>query len=176
MKKKREKILPVKKPNNKYYLIIVIAVAIIGAGIFSYAAFFQEKEEPTQSAGTVSGESTNEVYMPESQPPVVNMPPEQKAQAELRDKKRVEDIKRLTVALGGYYKDKKEYPKNLTDLLPKYIDAIPGNPNPGGMNYSYTGIGSEPYKFYDLVYVLEVGTEGIEAGMHDATPNGIAQP
>jgi len=176
MKKKKEKIMPMKKPNNKYYLIIIIAVAVIGAGIFSYAAFFTKKEEPNQQPGTISGESTEGTSNLTDGGPVVNMAPEEKAQAELRDKKRVEDMKRLTIALAGYYKDKEEYPKELTSLLPKYIDAIPGNPSPGGINYSYTPIGAEPYKFYDMAYVLEVGTEGINAGMHYATPNGIAQP
>lgn len=171
-----------RRVEGKYSWIAIIVACLIGTGIFSYAAFFMEREKSMEKEkmavinGVVSGESTSEDYSYVNEGPPVNMAPEEKAQAELRDKKRLEDIKRLQVALSAYYKDKKEYPGELTDLLPKYIEAIPGNPNPGGINYSYTPIGSEPYTFYDLAYQLEVGIEGVESGWHDATPNGIAQP
>lgn len=166
-----------KRVEGKYSWIAIIVACLIGTGVFGYAAFFMEKEEKVAvTNGVVSGEAINEDYSYVNEGPLVNMAPEEKAQAELRDKKRLEDIKRLQVALSAYYKDKKEYPGELTDLMPKYIEAIPGNPNPGGINYSYTPIGSEPYTFYDLAYQLEVGTEGVEPGWHDATPNGIAQP
>lgn len=188
MKKKfsqLEKEQNLQKKDNKikgiYAWCVIVVVFLVGAGLFfnSYSIFNKEVEVATKTdnedLGVVSGVETDQGGNQYQAPPV-NMSPEQKAQAEIRDQKRVEDIKRLNIAMAQYYKDNESYPDELVKLTPKYIDMIPGNPVPGGINYSYTGIGTEPYKFYDLAYVLEVGTEGIDPGMHYATPNGIAQP
>jgi len=175
-KNNQQKNLAAKKVNTRNAWIIVIVVAVIGIGVFGYSAFFTEKEKASAPTGEVKGELTNQNSYSVGQNPTVNMNPAEKAQAEIRDKKRLEDIRRLQAALAAYFKDKQQYPEALADLLTKYIQNIPANPSPGGMPYSYTPIGTEPHGFYDLVYVLETSIEGLEPGLHDATPNGIAQP
>lgn len=165
------------KIKELYAWIIIALVVLIGGGIFSYYAFFNNKV--AKESGKVSGAEVNQNISQdneESGNPVVNMLPEQKAQAEVRDQKRLEDIKRLQAVLLQYFKEKQSYPKELAELVPKYIEMIPVNPAPGGASYNYTPIGTAPYKFFDLSYTLEAGVEGLEPGMHFASPNGIAEP
>jgi len=160
--------------NKKIILIVIIIVVLIGLGVGGYFVFFTKKVNNTNSQTVNVNFSSNSFI--NNNPALANMSEAEKSQALLRDQKRLFDIRQLRVALAAYYKDNESYPEQLTYLLTKYIQAIPGNPNPGGINYSYTPIGTEPYKFYELSYVLELGTEGIEAGIHSATPNGLAQP
>ncbi|MFA5107713.1 MAG: hypothetical protein WC497_05310 [Patescibacteria group bacterium] len=90
-----------------------------------------------------------------------------------RDTKRVADMRVLMDALTAYFNENGNYPESLTALLPDRIDFIPENPNPGGEPYVYTPIGTAPYNFYSLVYTLEVGTDDIAPGPHEATPQGL---
>ena len=163
--------------NKKTALVIIIVAIIIGLGIGSYFIFFQKKTNNTNSIATVNSNATNNSFVPDNyNPAIANMAPEQKVQAESRDSKRLSDIRSLQTALDAYNKKNDGYPEKLTDLLSGYINAIPGNPNPGGIIYTYTPIGTSPYAFYDLGYVLEVGAEGLEQGFHTASPNGLAVP
>jgi len=107
---------------------------------------------------------------------IANMTKEQRTQAQIRDSLRLADMKKLRSALESYKEDNEHYPEVLDNLTPDYLKEIPVNPSPGGQEYVYTGIGSKPYSYYDLSYVLEVGAEGISPGMHIASPGGIATP
>lgn len=103
--------------------------------------------------------------------PALKMSAEEKKAAEIRDKQRLADIKQIQDALEKYYKDNKDsYPQEIESLVPKYLKALPKNPAPGGEDYSYTPIGSEPSKYYDLVYTLEVGVDGEEWGQQAVSP------
>ena len=102
---------------------------------------------------------------------------EERAQAVVRDAKRLVDVRSMQAALESYKKANDDsYPAELISLVPAYLNGLPGNPAPGGITYTYTPIGSEPYAFYDLSYVLEVGAENIAPGDHTATPEGVAMP
>ena len=107
---------------------------------------------------------------------IANMTEEQRNQALIRDSLRLADMKKFRSILESYKEDNDHYPEVLDNLVPDYLDEIPNNPSPGGQEYVYTGIGSKPYSYYDLSYVLEVGAEGISPGMHIASPGGIATP
>lgn len=96
--------------------------------------------------------------------------------AKERDKVRKADVEKLQGALKKYFDAKKNYPDTLEGLVPTYISEIPKNPTPGGSDYTYTPIGSLPASFYDLTYTLEAGVDDVEAGLHSATPKGVAQP
>lgn len=160
--------------NKKTVLIVIIAVIIIGLSIGSYFVFFNKKiDNKNFQSANINFSSNN---FPTNNPAVANMSEAEKSQALLRDQKRLSDIRQLQLSLAAYYKDNESYPEQLTDLLTKYIQAIPGNPNPGGIIYTYTPAGASPYKSYSLSYVLEIGAEGIGPGSHLATPSGIATP
>ena len=96
--------------------------------------------------------------------------------AQKRDQQRLADVESLQKALQAYFDGKKAYPDTIEGLVPDYIAALPKNPTPGGIDYTYTPIGKLPATFYDLSYELEVGANDVEAGVHTATSKGIAQP
>ena len=104
------------------------------------------------------------------------------AAAKNRDKQRVEDVKAIREAMEKFYKDNEAYPGDFVALVPDYLSDVPTNPSPGGVDYSLTGIGAEIepgtqlFAYYDMVYALEVGADGIEPGIHVANPDGIALP
>lgn len=105
-----------------------------------------------------------------------NLSGDELKQAETRDQKRINDITSIQSALEEYKSDNDQYPEKLIQLTTEYLDVIPGNPVPGGITYTYTPIGTAPYLYYDLSYVLEVGIDDITIGDHTATPDGIATP
>lgn len=159
---------------NKKIIFIITAVIVIGLGLAGYFVFSAKNINNTNSSpANTNIASTN---LLNNNPALANMSETEKSQALLRDEKRLSDIRQLQVALTDYYKDNESYPEKLTDLLTKYIQAIPGNPNPGGIIYDYTPVGTSPYKSYTLSYVLEIGAEGVDHGSHLATPQGIATP
>ncbi len=102
--------------------------------------------------------------------------------AKKRDEQRINDMETIRDAMKKYYDKNSTYPGELGMLVPEFLDQVPENPSPGGAIYSLTGIGAEvkpgskQYKYYDLVYVLEVGAKDLEPGMHVANPDGIAVP
>ena len=174
-KEEKEQIIKEKRGKIKgiYAWVIIGIVALACLGLLGQYTFF-DQEEAKSDSGQVSGaEVSDDTYQDSS---AVNMSAEEKYQAEFRDQKRINDMRRLHGALALYYTKNESYPENLDDLVPEYIEMIPSNITPGGINYHYTPIGTRPYKFYDLAYALEIGIEGIYAGTHYVTPNGIAQP
>ncbi|MFH1031344.1 MAG: hypothetical protein V1767_02095 [Chloroflexota bacterium] len=163
---------------NKFKMPIMMVVAGLAiVGLFGYSMWAEKNndaEESDENMGSVNIEITNERG-------ISSVPPQQMSEAERelgrqRDAQRLSDIKKLRTALDAYYQDKAAYPESLSVLIPKYLEILPVNPAPGGIDYSYTPIGSAPYTFYDISYSLEVGAEGLEYGDHTASPDGVANP
>ncbi len=107
---------------------------------------------------------------------------------ETNDSLRVGDIKRVQTALELYFNDEKRYPKSISfdgssSLVGSssekvYMAIIPSNPEyysnevcPKGFQYEYRV--KENGLSYEIDHCLEIGSGGISAGMHKATPAGI---
>ncbi|MFC1687758.1 hypothetical protein ACFL0L_04205 [Patescibacteria group bacterium] len=161
--------------------IIFIIALIIVVGFVAYYIGKSGSEEDASNS-TTDSKSANEDATINTNTIVdlsqvnSNLSGDELKQAESRDKKRVSDIRSIQSALEEYKSDNDQYPEKITALTTEYLDVIPGNPVPGGITYTYTPIGTAPYLFYDLSYVLEVGIEDITIGDHTATPDGIATP
>lgn len=91
-----------------------------------------------------------------------------------RDEQRMSSIYALRSALEAYRAAKGTYPITLNQLVPNQITSIPADPLTSEP-YTYMPQGSGP-NFYLLTYTLEYGAGGVNAGAHQATPNGIATP
>ena len=104
------------------------------------------------------------------------------ARAKSRDARRVSDIKQIQTALELYYNDCGGYPTAAaagsavagpaTCGSTTYMSAVPANPTPNGSTYTYAGGANT----YTLTYTLEGVSGSITAGIHTATPNGLANP
>ncbi len=153
-------------------LVVVWALIIL---LFGYSLWIDKSEENNdlEMETTIGTPAQSELV---NANPLDGMTEEQIDTARIRDSKRLADIKRLHGALNRYREDNENFPEALAQLIPDYIDAVPQNPNPGGKPYTYTGIGSSPFMYYDLSYILEAGVEGINPGLHVASPGGIATP
>ncbi|MFH0805111.1 MAG: hypothetical protein V1916_02860 [Patescibacteria group bacterium] len=149
--------------------LVMVIVTIGVVGLFTAGLFIK------QSADVDSVELIDQPA-PENSNTQPALTSQEREQATIRDAKRVADMKATQVALEAYRRAKDAYPAELTGLVPEYLREVPLNPTPGGADYSYTVIGGEPFTFYDLTYTLEVGSDGILAGDHSATPDGIATP
>jgi len=159
-----------KKKSYKVPAILVFVWVLIII-LFGYSLFI-DKDADTNTTPT---ETTTTIESPdaESVAAAVEMTEQQKEQARVRDGIRVEHVKSFRSALALYQADHEKYPETVTDLVPDYLESIPGNPSPGGVTYNYTGIGSSPYRYYELAYKLEVGTQNISAGLHVASPDSL---
>ncbi|MBU0598403.1 hypothetical protein KKF61_05470 [Patescibacteria group bacterium] len=163
------------KKSLKMPLILVVVWLLIIA-LFGYSLWLDRNDNSDSSIYeevSLSSDDTNSTAI--SAPPV-DMSEAQKEQAGSRDSKRLNDIKSMRAALESYRHTNGNYPAALEDLVPDYFEFLPVNPSPGGKPYNYTGIGSEPFTYYDISYVLEIGAEGIDPGMHIANPSGLAAP
>ncbi len=164
---------------KRNYILLFIAL-VITLGIFSYV-FLSGQKSSTKNDNTLLTTDDSNINTAENVPvdPLVNanLSQAERQQIEVRDSKRLSDMRKLQAALEKYKADNSgAYPTQLIDLVPKYISGLPGNPAPGGITYTYTPIGTSPYTFYDLSYVLELGAEGVGPGQHSATPEGVAAP
>lgn len=98
---------------------------------------------------------------------------------ELRDAKRLSDIKQIMTALELYYNDEIRYPESIApeNEMVKFMPNIPKNPTPVGENcednkeYKYVSL--KEGQSYELTYCLEQNTGQIEAGVNVATPSGL---
>jgi hypothetical protein len=72
-----------------------------------------------------------------------------------RDQQRLDDIVAIRSALNFYYQKNQAYPDILADLLDKYLEEIPINPNPGGASYVY--VPQDNNQSYKLLFSLESG-------------------
>lgn len=156
--------------------VILVVVWVFIIGLFAYSLWLDRDDGDANEllSETSISPSTDSVSVNSN--PAVNMTDEQRAQAESRDRKRLTDMKMLRTTLEMYNDDNGNYPEFLDDLVPDYLEFLPANSSPGGQIYTYTGIGAQPYSYYDLSYGLEVGIEGIGPGMHVMSPGGLATP
>lgn len=162
-----------KKVSTPLILVVVWALIIV---LFGFALY---QDDSDTDAAYVPVEPQIESPTDEQEEElarVSEMTEEQKEQARGRDLIRLEHMRQLMSALADYNEDNGNYPDDFDNLVPDYISSVPVNPDPGGMVYNYTGIGTKPYSYYEMAYRLEVGTDGIGPGMHIASPDGIAYP
>lgn len=158
---------------SKIPVMMVIAVLAI-VGLFAYSIWADREEtEPTDD---IDMNVTVEQNQGVSSTPPQQLSETEREQGRQRDQQRLAHIKQIRDALERSKNDKGGYPESLSMLVPDYLAAIPVNPSPNGMEYSYTPIGSAPYTYYDLNYSLEVGAEDVSYGNHTASPEGIAFP
>lgn len=87
-----------------------------------------------------------------------------------RDQRRLLDMRALQSALTAFKAQSEidAYPVVLEDLAPEFIGTLPRDPK-DARQYSYTPSGP----FYQIGFTLEIGAEGVAAGEHIMTPNGI---
>lgn len=104
------------------------------------------------------------------------------ARAKSRDARRVSDIKQIQTALELFYNDHNGYPAAIAgegtaftgtvSPIITYMGQIPGNPDPGGIDYSYAATGGADS--YLLYFVLESGAGGMVGGVtHTAHEAGL---
>lgn len=122
------------------------------------------------------------------------------ARQKARDARRVSDIKQIQTGLELYFSDNNSYPIvaaatvlgstgqtlssgagfSTTASGTTYMARVPGNPSPGGTDYSYTSnnndgtactTGSCPS--YRLTFTLETQVGALTAALHTAQPSGI---
>lgn len=77
------------------------------------------------------------------------------AREKSRDARRIADVKQLQLALELYFDAKSDYPGNLSELQPKFIPAIPHDPQTGG-EYIYE-------KHLDGSYYMGAALEDVNA-------------
>jgi len=171
-KSEQNDIKPKLKKSYKVPAILAVVWVLIIA-LFGYSVWVDKTNGNTNEA---LGETTISPVEKETTitSPPVNMTDEQRSQAQIRDNIRLTGIKKLRSALTSYFENNDFYPSTLDDLMSDYLDEIPHNPFPGGQEFVYTGIGVEPYSYYEISYALEVGTEGINSGIHVASPDAVA--
>jgi len=167
----------------------VIALAIAGVAIGAWWMFQEQppvnptvgkaNDEIVVNAGDVAGDGTDipadgeAVEVEEPQAKFAPGDPEYDA-AKKRDDQRLEDVQNIMAALEEYRKATDSYPVTFDDLVSRYINKLPQDPGDGSTPYEYTPIGRAPYNFYSVTYTLEIGTDEIVPGFHEATPDGIA--
>ena len=154
--------------SKRNLIIIIVAVVLLVVGILFQVLSNQQEADITD---TNTEENTNVTTDDEEDNKEASiLDPIAKA----RDLDRVNDIQTLLTSLESYFIDSGQYPAVLDYLTPDYLGSVPSNPEPGGKAYSYTPIGVDPYNYFDLCYSLETdGIEGIEAGDHCASPDGL---
>jgi len=94
-----------------------------------------------------------------------------------RDNKRLQDVRNLSASLELYNNDNNAYPKQLSNIVPLYMDKIPQAPTPsdGKCNaqqnsYNYSSISDTEY---NLTFCLGSPTEGYPVGVMKLTKKGI---
>ncbi|GEM_PF-1644444 len=164
--------------NPQRIFFVLIGVCIFALVLFGLALWTNQDKKAANEFGESSLTNVNDENIGQSNTNAIiaQMSDEQKEQARIRDSKRLADIRSLRDALEKYKKDVGSYPQNLFLLKPRYLEEIPVNPAPGGQDYVYTPIGTEPYSIYDMSYSLEIGAEGVGPGEHIASSDGLATP
>lgn len=160
------------KPSSPKLMILIIAIiviAIIGVGYW----FYTSMSVPTDNLLIDDSFNTNALVPIDN---TVAEPEEEIASTPSdRDQQRLDDISSVRSALAFYYQEMKAYPDILDDLLDKYLDSIPINPNPGGNSYIY--VPQDSNQSYRLTFILEdggaLGALNLKAGEYQAGPTLI---
>lgn len=174
--------------HKRNWLVIILSVLILAIVVSLVYWFMGRAGKPP--AGTVSQETGLT-----GSPPVVpetneQVPAPPTTTASERDSERYRDVRNLQTALELYKGEQKKYPVALLPLVlglestkvlstagfagqaqgTVYLDKVPANPQPGGLDYLYeSGDGTN----YTVTFSLEEGTAGLGSGEHKATPQGI---
>ena len=156
-------------PKLMIIIIAIIVIAIIGVGYW----FYTSMSVPTDNLLIDDSFNTNTLVPVDN---TVTEPEEEIASTPSdRDKQRLDDVSAVRSALAFYYQEMKAYPDILDDLLDKYLDSIPINPNPGGNSYIY--VPQESNQSYKLTFILEdggvLGALNLQAGEYQAGPTLI---
>jgi hypothetical protein len=164
--------------NSRRTFFVLIGVCVIALILFGLALWTNQDKKATEQLGESSLANANDENIGQTNinAVIAQMTDEQKELARIRDSNRLADIRSLRDALDKYKKDVGSYPQDLPLLKPRYLEEIPVNPVPGGQDYVYTPIGTEPYSIYDMSYSLEIGAEGVGPGEHIASSDGLATP
>ncbi len=159
---------------NRLIILLVIILALgVAIGVVARRMPASETGSETNEGANINGQELANAAANASEK--VELTGELRALALARDDKRLSDVRTLMTALEAYRGDNDGmYPTLLADITPDFLGTIPADPKTGEP-YHYTPIGTGP-NFYDLVYTLEIGLQGIDAGQHAATPSGIATP
>ena len=156
-------------PKLMIIIIAIIVIAIIGVGYW----FYTSMSVPTDNLLIDDSFNTNTLVPVDN---TITEPEEEIASTPSdRDKQRLDDVSAVRSALAFYYQEMKAYPDILDDLLDKYLDSIPINPNPGGNSYIY--VPQESNQSYKLTFILEdggvLGALNLQAGEYQAGPTLI---
>lgn len=173
--------------------LIGLVIALLALGVLgTYFAFFRSTPPP---APQPTPQALEEPSAP-TPPPVVPTPPSEEIPSSTpaeRDRTRYRDVSTLQTALRLYYAEVGMYPitplpialgLEPTRILSSggfggtaqgttYLEPVPQNPAPGGVDYLYESLDGVSYT---ISFHLEEGTGGLPAGDHQATPLGITLP
>jgi len=165
-----EEAKPEQKKKSYKVPSILIFVWVLIIILFGYSLWIDKDDTNTNTTAT---KTTIESPDADEVAEAIEMTEQQREQARVRDGIRIEHIKSFRSALESYNADHGKYPEAVVDLIPDYLESIPENPSPGGLAYNYTGIGSSPFRYYEIAYKLEVGIENISSGLHVASPDSL---
>jgi hypothetical protein len=119
--------------------------------------------------------SNNSMVSDDSDYPFVIIGPETAGQ--VRDAKRLADVRQTASALELYYNDFNSYPEKLSDLSPNYFSQLPTAPTPADgpctqtqNSYSYNRTSTSQYQ---LTFCLGQMTSGLNAGLNTLSEMGF---
>lgn len=152
-------------------IVLIFIVVLAVAGFVAYVYFGKKNNTPNNNNNILNlpqGQSTTTQQIDNTN----NL-----KTALDRDKKRIDDIFKISSALALYFKDNGRYPNSL-NALSQYIKEIPENPSPGGETYFYQPLSSS--SDYILVFILEEGGDSngiiLRSGKYQFTPKFGLEP
>ena len=166
------KLEPPKYANERLWKYGVGLVVLIAA-LFLFRIWFFSRYPNTYSNGNNGGTSAGAEIKAD-----LTLPKNLEAyQAPLRDGQRLNDIRQIALNEELYFNNNNGYAKSLSDLVPKYMGAVPKAPTPPDGNCSEAD-NTYIYKFidinnYTLNFCLGQSTSNYSAGKHVLTPQGV---
>lgn len=183
----KKSLLKINRPTQ--WLMVVVMALVVAVGLIIY--WFVSRSPQPDSQTVISPTSVN------TPPPSATNNNDTNPPAAVpvttvfeRDRTRYSDISQLQAALELYKGEQKKYPIALLPLVlglestrvlsvggfsaeapgVVYLDKVPANPSPGGLDYLYE---SENGASYIITFSLEQGVAGLGSGEHKAAPSGI---
>lgn len=152
--------------------LLISILVLVAAGALAF--WLLHPKSATAPTSTIETSGSANANTPLTNAP--HLPAELLGIGKARDERRLADLQTIQAALEAFKIASAEslYPTDLAQLVPVQLGAVPKDPLTG-QEYDYTPIGTGP-NFYELMYTLEVGAQGIASGQHAATPNGVATP